>query len=68
MQIVYLSNRPQVMRETWQHVRHFMPWIDRALIVAPAARHGEFDAWVDPTEMLAEEASEDAAEDEEAEA
>ena len=51
MQIVYLSNRPQVMRETWQHVRHFMPWIDRALIVAPAARHGEFDAWVDPTEI-----------------
>ena len=57
MQIVYLSNRPQVMRETWQHVRHFMPWIDRALIVAPAARHGEFDAWVDPLQMLDPRAS-----------
>lgn len=43
MQILYLSNRPHVMRETWQHVRHFMPWIDRAVIVAPDDRLREFD-------------------------
>jgi len=51
MQIVYLSNRPQVMRETWQHVRHFMPWVDRAVVVAPESRHGEFGAWIDPSEV-----------------
>lgn len=47
MQIVYLSNRPLVMRETWRHVRHFMPWVDRAVIVAPESSHAEFRAWVD---------------------
>ena len=45
MQIVYLSNRPQVMRETWHHVRHFMPWVDRALVVAPAAQREAFASW-----------------------
>ena len=45
MQIVYLSNRPQVMRETWQHVRHFMPWIDRALALqAKAASTDRFNS------------------------
>ncbi|MFN8051436.1 MAG: hypothetical protein U0Q22_08375 [Acidimicrobiales bacterium] len=46
MQIVYISNRPQVMRETWQHVRFFMPWVDRAVIVAPSGSHAAFGAWV----------------------
>lgn len=51
MQIVYLSNRPQVMRDTWRHVRHFMPWVERAVIVAPAATHAGFTAWADPSEV-----------------
>ncbi len=44
MQIVYLSNRPHIFTETWSHVRHFMPWVDRALVVAPPAMHAEFEA------------------------
>lgn len=58
MQIVYLSNRPQVMRDTWHHVRHFMPWVDRAVIVAPAALHPEFRAWL-PTDAITLVADED---------
>lgn len=46
MQILYLSNRPQVMRDTWEHVRHLMGWVDRAVIVAPAASHAGF-SWAD---------------------
>ena len=37
MQIVYLSNRPAVLRETWEHVQRFMPFVERALVIAPAA-------------------------------
>ncbi len=36
MQIVLLSTRPHVLAETWAHIRHFMPWADRALVIAPA--------------------------------
>lgn len=35
MQIVYLSARPDVLRETLGHVRHFAPFIDDVVIVAP---------------------------------
>jgi hypothetical protein len=35
MQIVTLSTRPDVFAETRAHVRHFMPWADRALVIAP---------------------------------
>lgn len=44
MQIVYLSNRPTVFAETWEHVRHFMPWVDRALVVVPSTQLAAFDA------------------------
>jgi len=54
MQIVYLSNRPLVLRETWQHVRHFMPWVDRAIVVAPRAAHHQFDLG-DGVELVADE-------------
>ncbi len=39
MQILYLSNRPDILNETWQHVRHFLPWVTRAVVVAPASTH-----------------------------
>ncbi|HMT24984.1 MAG TPA: hypothetical protein PKA24_13490 [Microthrixaceae bacterium] len=42
MQIVYLSDRPQILQETWDHVRHFMPWIERAVVVTPARRAEQF--------------------------
>jgi len=51
MQIVYLSNRPHVMRDTWQHVRHFMPWVDRAVIVTPSADREAFASWADPASI-----------------
>lgn len=38
MQIVYLSDRPDVLAETWAHVRHFMPWIDHGVVSLPASR------------------------------
>lgn len=53
MQIVYLSNRPAVFAETWEHVRHFMPWVDRALVVVPPAQVRAFSA-VDGVEALDE--------------
>lgn len=57
MQIVYLSNRPAVLRDTWQHVRHFMPWIDRAVVVAPARAHRELASWTsgEPVDLVADE-------------
>jgi hypothetical protein len=37
MQIVFLSNRPAVLRETLDHVRHFMPWADDVVVLGPAS-------------------------------
>lgn len=37
MQIAYLSNRPDVLRETLDHVRHFMPWAEEFLVLGPRA-------------------------------
>ena len=53
MQIVYLSNRPSVLAETWEHVRHHMPWVERALVVAPPEQHGDFGD-IDGVELLDE--------------
>ena len=36
MQIVYLSARPDLLPETLGHVKHFAPFIDRAVVVTPA--------------------------------
>ncbi len=44
MQIVFLSNRPEVLRETLGHVRHFMPWADDVVVLAPAATLDRLDA------------------------
>jgi hypothetical protein len=38
-QIVYLSNRPEVLAETLGYVRHFMPWLTEAVVLSPAAAH-----------------------------
>src|SRR5438046_6180148 len=35
-QIVYLSNRPAVLAETLAYVRHFMPWVTRAVVLTPS--------------------------------
>ncbi len=34
-QIAYLSNRPSVLAETLGYVRHFMPWVRQAVVLAP---------------------------------
>ena len=44
MQIVFLSNRPAVLRETLDHVRHFMPWADDVVVLAPADVLDRLDA------------------------
>lgn len=35
MQIVYISNRPEIFAETLEHVALFMPFIDNALVCVP---------------------------------
>lgn len=35
MQVVYITNRPEVLAETLGHVRLHMPWVDHAVVVAP---------------------------------
>ncbi len=42
MQILYLSNRPEVFAGTWAHVKAFMPWIESAVVVAPPGLHAQF--------------------------
>ena len=36
-QLVYLSNRPGILAETLDYVRHFMPWVSSAVVLGPAA-------------------------------
>lgn len=43
MQIAYLSDRPELLRETLEHVRHFAPFIDDVVIVAPERNAAAFD-------------------------
>lgn len=43
MQIVYISNRPEVLRETLKQVALFMPFIDRALVLVPDALATRFN-------------------------
>jgi hypothetical protein len=42
MQLVTLSIRPDVFAGSWAHVRHFMPWVDRAVVVTPQQLAGSF--------------------------
>ncbi len=39
MQIVYLSNRPEILQVTLERVRLFLPFVDEVLIVAPESTH-----------------------------
>ncbi len=41
-QIVYISARPGVLRDTMQHVRHFMPFVDEVVLVCPASQANRF--------------------------
>lgn len=43
MQIVYLSNRPDVLRDTLSSVDRFMPFVDEVVIVIPGSAQSEFD-------------------------
>ncbi|MEZ5320814.1 MAG: hypothetical protein R2698_01800 [Microthrixaceae bacterium] len=54
MQIVYLSNRPEVLGETLDHVRHFMPWVDRALVAVPTAMLDRFRRCAEGADLVDE--------------
>ena len=41
-QIVYISNRPEVLNDTLRQVKEFMTFIDNILILAPGDLHSEF--------------------------
>lgn len=41
MQILYLSARPALLSETLGHVRHFAPFLDDVVVVAPKRLEGE---------------------------
>ncbi len=43
MQIVYLSARPELFRETLEHVRHFAPFIDDVVVVVPERMQHAFE-------------------------
>lgn len=42
MQLVTLSTRPGILAETWAHVRHFMPWVDHLVVIAPERLAAQF--------------------------
>ncbi len=44
MQIVYISNRPEVLLETLKHVELFMPFIGRAIACVPDNQQASFSA------------------------
>jgi hypothetical protein len=45
VQILYLSARPELLRETLEHVAHFAPFIDDVVIVAPDRMAADFDGF-----------------------
>src|SRR6185312_8877777 len=47
MQIVYISNRPDIFRATLAYVRAFMPFIGPCLVICPAEQRAAF-ARIDP--------------------
>src|SRR6187431_800291 len=58
MQLVILSNRPTVVAETTAHLRHFLPWLDQVVIVAPSATHAAVETAFGPgsrVELIADE-------------
>ncbi|MCC6225331.1 MAG: hypothetical protein IT195_02850 [Microthrixaceae bacterium] len=57
MQVVTLSSRPDVLAETLTHLRHFLPWIDDVVVIAPEAQRASFEKLVDSTVVSDEEIS-----------
>ena len=59
MQIVYLSARPELLTETLGHVKHFAPFIDDVVVIAPrrleAAVGAAGEPWGLPVTVLADE-------------
>ncbi len=43
MQIVYLSARPELFRETLEHVNHFAPFIDDVVVIVPERMRAGFE-------------------------
>lgn len=37
VQIAYLSNRPEVLAETLGYIRHFLPWVQQAVVLCPGS-------------------------------
>lgn len=46
MQIVYISNRPEVFSVTLQHVALFMPFVEQAVVCVPDSLEGAFKSIV----------------------
>jgi hypothetical protein len=53
MQLVTLSTRPEVLAETWAHVRQFMGWVDELVVVTPKALAPRFA--IDGATVLSDE-------------
>ena len=51
MQIVYLSARPQLLSETLGHVRHFAPFLDNVVVIAPRRLEQQMASIGDPFEI-----------------
>ena len=43
MQTLYLSARPELLRETLTHVAHFGPFLDDIVIIAPERLQSSFE-------------------------
>ena len=59
MQIVYLSARPELLRETLGHVKHFASFINDVVILTPerlaSAMEGAGEAWDLPVTVITDE-------------
>ena len=59
MQIVYLSARPALLAETLGHLRHFAPFIDNAVVIAPRRLESQMSAigepWALPVTVVTDE-------------
>ena len=56
MQIVYISNRPDILNDTLKQVEKFMPFVDSAVVLCPVACKGQISVLETiPVEILFEE-------------
>lgn len=54
MQLVTLTSRPDVLVETLTHLRHYMPWIDEVVVVAPETQRSRLER-VDGLTVISDE-------------